>query len=216
MLTPPNEHVLLLAERWLKLLSDLGRAQATLSAYRSALLHYFAFCSQRSIEPEKARFEDLAAYISPQLPGMPCPAASATLQLRLSAIRLWYDFLMYVDLCTVNPLPRSGAPGMLSTGRGLIPRVVKLPRIPEDMQWQSFLFHAAASPLRDRLMLALTYYGALRRSEVTSLSIEDFDFAHRLIRIRAETTKSRRERMVCYSQAVTPVLAAHLKHLKRT
>lgn len=67
MLIPPNEHSLLLAERWLKLLSDLGRSQATLTAYRSALRHYFAFCSQRSIEPEKARFEDLAAYISPQL-----------------------------------------------------------------------------------------------------------------------------------------------------
>lgn len=26
MLIPPNENVLLLAERWLKLLSDLGRA----------------------------------------------------------------------------------------------------------------------------------------------------------------------------------------------
>ena len=206
MLIPPDEHVLLLAERWLKLLSNLGRAQATLSAYRSALHHYFAFCCQHRIEPQKARFEDLAAYISPQLPGMPFPAASATLQLRLSAIRLWYDFLMYLDLCTVNPLPRSGAPGMLGSGRGLVPRVVKLPRIPEDTQWQSFLF---------RLMLALTYYGALRRSEVTSLSIEDFDFAHRLIRIRAETTKSRRERMVCYSQAVTPVLAAHLMQMKQ-
>ena len=65
-------------------------------------------------------------------------------------------------------------------------------------------------------MLALTYYGALRRSEVTSLSIEDLDFAHRLIRIRAETTKSRRERIVCYSPAITPVLAAHLMQLKRT
>ncbi len=215
MLIPPNEHVLLLAERWLKLLSDLGRAKATLTAYRSALHHYFAFCRQNRIEPEKARFEDLAAYISPQLPGMPFPAASATLQLRLSAIRLWYDFLMYLDLCTVNPLPRSGTPGMLSSGRGLVPRVVRLPRIPDDAQWQAFLFHAAASPLRDRLMLALTYYGALRRSEVTSLSIEDFDFAHRLIRIRAETTKSRRERMVCYSPAVAPVLAAHLVQMKR-
>ena len=216
MLIPPDEHVLLLAERWLKLLSNLGRAKATLTAYRSALLHYFAFCSQNSIEPEKARFEDLAAYISPQLPGMPFPAASATLQLRLSAIRLWYDFLIYLDLCVVNPLPRSGTPGMLNSGRGLVPRVVKLPCIPDDGQWQSFLFHATASPLRDRLMLALTYYGALRRSEITTLSIEDFDFAHRLIRIRAETTKSRRERIVCYSHAVAPVLAAHLMHMKRT
>lgn len=67
MLIPPSEHVLLLAERWLKLLSDLGRAQATLTAYRNALRHYFAFCSQNGIKPEKARFEDLAAYISPQL-----------------------------------------------------------------------------------------------------------------------------------------------------
>lgn len=216
MLIPPSEHVLLLAERWLQLLSDLGRAQATLTAYRNALRHYFAFCSQNGIKPEKARFEDLAAYISPQLPGMPFSAASATLQLRLSAIRLWYDFLMYLDLCTVNPLPRSGTPGMLSSGRGLVPRVVKLPRIPDDAQWQCFLYHAAASPLRDRLMLALTYYGALRRSEITSLSIDDFDFAHRLIRIRAETTKSRRERIVCYSPAVVPVLAAHLMQMKRT
>ena len=216
MLIPPDEPVPLLAERWLKLLSDLGRTQATLAAYRGALRHYFAFCRQNQIEPEKARFEDLAAYISPQLPGMPTPAASATLQLRLSAIRLWYDFLMYLDLCTVNPLPRSGTPGMLSSGRGLVPRVVQLPSIPADAQWQSFLIHAAASPLRDRLMLALTYYGALRRSEVTSLSIEDFDFAHRLIRIRAETTKSRRERIVCYSPAVAPVLAAHLVQMKRT
>jgi integrase/recombinase XerD len=87
MLTPPDEHVLLLAERWLKLLSDLGRAQTTLAAYRRAHRHYFAFCSQNSSKPEKARFEDLAAYISSQLPGMPFPAPSATLQLRLSAIR---------------------------------------------------------------------------------------------------------------------------------
>ncbi|MGC0951787.1 site-specific integrase, partial [Pantoea agglomerans] len=81
-----------------------------LSAYRSALSHYFAFCSHNSIEPEKARFEDLAVYIRPQLPGMPYPAASATLQLRLSAIRLWYDFLVYQDICSLNPLPRAGLP----------------------------------------------------------------------------------------------------------
>lgn len=149
MLIPPDERVLLLAERWLKLLSDLGRAQATLTAYRSALRHYFAFCIQRRIEPEKARFEDLAAYISPQLPGMPFPAASATLQLRLSAIRLWYDFLIYLDRCMINPLPRSGTPGMLSSGRGLVPRVVKLPRIPDDAQWQSFLLHNRYVPCRD-------------------------------------------------------------------
>ncbi|PZD65558.1 tyrosine-type recombinase/integrase [Pantoea ananatis] len=211
-----NDSAVLLAERWLKLLSDLGRALATLTAYRAALSHYFAFCSRNNIEPEKARFDDMAAYIRPQLPGMPFPAASATLQLRLSAVRLWYDFLMYLDLCTVNPLPRSGSPGMLCSGRGLVPRIVRLPRIPDDAQWQLFLAHAADSPLRDRLMLALTYCGALRRSEVTALSTDDLDFAHRLIRVRAETTKNRHERIVCYSPALAPVLAAHLLQMKRS
>lgn len=184
MLTPPEDHLLFLAERWLKLLSDLGRAQATLSAYRSALSHYFAFCSQNSIEPENARFEDLAAYISPQLPGMPFPAASATLQLRLCAIRLWYDFLVYQDICSLNPLPRAGLPGAIYTGRGLVPRITRLPVIPDDEQWLRFLKHVSAASLRDRLMLALAYFGALRRAEVTALALEDIDPAHRLIRIR--------------------------------
>lgn len=215
MLIPPNEHVLLLTERWLKLLSDLGRAQATLTAYRRALSHYFSFCRQNGIEPEQARFEDLAAYISPQLPGMPSPVASATLQLRLSAIRLWYDFLVYQDICSINPLPRAGLPGTIYTGRGLVPRITRLPVIPDDEQWLRFLEHVSAASRRDRLMLALAYFGALRRAEVTALALEDIDPAHRLIRIRAETTKSRRERIVCYGPDVTPVLANHFRQLKQ-
>ena len=214
MMIPPNEDVLVLAERGLKLLSDLGRAQATLSAYRSALSHYFAFCSHNSIEPEKARFEDLAVYIRPQLPGMPFPAASATLQLRLSAIRLWYDFLVYQDICSLNPLPRAGLPGSAYTGRGLVPRITRLPVIPDDEQWLRFLKHVSTASLRDRLMLALAYFGALRRAEVTALALEDIDPAHRLIRVRAETTKNRRERIVCYSPAVTQVLANHFRQLR--
>lgn len=63
-------------------------------------------------------------------------------------------------------------------------------------------------------MLALAYYGALRRTELTALRLEDIDLAHRLIRIRAETTKNRRERIVCYSADVTPVLANHFRQLR--
>ncbi|WP_427189196.1 tyrosine-type recombinase/integrase [Enterobacter hormaechei] len=56
----------------------------------------------------------------------------------------------------------------------------------------------------------------LRRSEVTTITIEDIDPAHRLIRIRAENTKGKRERVVCYGPAITPVLAAHLRNLRQT
>ncbi|WP_263287515.1 tyrosine-type recombinase/integrase [Pseudomonas sp. GL-B-16] len=56
-------------------------------------------------------------------------------------------------------------------------------------------------------MLALAYYGALRRAELVALRIEDLDVAQRLIHLRAETTKSRRARVVCYSPATAPLLS---------
>ena len=111
-------------------------------------------------------------------------------------------------------MPRTLQPAAGFSARGLVPRIVKLPRIPDDPGWFALLRQAAHASLRDRLMLALAYYGALRRAEVTALRIDDIDHGHRLIRIRAETTKNHRERMVCYSPAVTPVLAAHLQQLR--
>jgi len=64
-------------------------------------------------------------------------------------------------------------------------------------------------------MLALVYNGALRRTEVTALADEDTDPAPRLIHIRAENTKSKRERVVCYGAAITPALAAPLRYLRQ-
>ena len=58
------------------------------------------------------------------------------------------------------------------------------------------------SSIRDRLMLSLAYFGALRRAELVALRIEDLDVAHRLISVRAETTKGKRSRVVCYSQTL--------------
>lgn len=127
------------AERWLGLLSDLGRSPATIHAYRGALTHFFHFCCQRELPPEQASFEDIAAYIRPQLPGMPQPAASATLQLRLSAIRLWFDYLIYMGVISRNPLPRAGTPHMPSAGRGMVQRITRLPQIPDDGQWYHLL-----------------------------------------------------------------------------
>ncbi len=80
----------------------------------------------------------------------------------------------------------------------MVQRITRLPQIPDDGQWYHLLGYISECSLRDRLMLALAYHGALRRSEVTTITIEDIDPAHRLIRIRAENTKGKRERVVCY------------------
>jgi integrase/recombinase XerD len=60
-------------------------------------------------------------------------------------------------------------------------------------------------------MLAFSYDAALRREELCSLSTTDLDPANRTLRIRAETTKNRRERIVPYSETTGMLFAAYLK-----
>ncbi len=61
-------------------------------------------------------------------------------------------------------------------------------------------------------MLALAYDAALRREELCLLASDDVDPAHRTLRIRPETTKSGRGRVVPYSAAAGQLLADYLRH----
>ena len=90
--------------------------------------------------------------------------------------------------------------------------MVKLPWIPAEQQWRDVLAAFRVEPIRNRLMLALAYDAALRREELCSLRTDDLDPAHRMLRIRAETNKTRRERVVPYSAPTGVLLAQYLRH----
>ena len=209
----------LLAE-WLELLGNLGRAPATLDAYARGVSHFLAHCEAASVAAEAATLADLSVYVRTLSEGTG-RIANASLHQRLSAIRLWYDHLIYEGVRSTNPLPRGHIslarhiPGHSSFSRGLVPRLVKLPHVPSDPDWERLLTVAAHDTVRNRLMLALGYYGALRREELISLRVSDLDFAHRLVSLRAETTKSKRARVVSYSPEVAPTLISHLHTLVR-
>jgi len=141
--------------------------------------------------------------------------ANATLQQRLVPVRLFYDFLVEEGLRDSNPVGRGRyRPGQGFGGgpRPLVPRMVKLPWIPSEQEWLDVLDVFRAEPVRNRLMLALAYDAALRREELCSLRTDDLDPAHRTLRVRAETTKTRRERVVPYSAATGLLLAEYLRH----
>jgi integrase len=93
-----------------------------------------------------------------------------------------------------------------------VPRLTKLPWIPTEQQWTDILAVAAEEPVRNRVMLALAYDAALRREELCSLRTDDLDPAHRTLRVRAETTKNRLERVVPYSAAAGVLLQGYLAH----
>lgn len=88
----------------------------------------------------------------------------------------------------------------------------KLPWIPAEAQWTSILDVAKNEPIRNRVMLALAYDAALRREELCSLRTEDLDPAQRTLRIRAETTKNRRERVVPHSAPTGVFLSGYFAY----
>ena len=213
---------------WLQIQRNFGLAANTIEAYGRALEDYLTFCFQRQIEVETATKEHLSLYVH-DLASRPNPRganirvldfgvglANATLQQRLTAIRLFYDYLMEESVRSSNPVGRGRyTPGKGFSGareRGLIPRYRKLPWIPSEEQWLCVLEAAKQEPVRNRVMLAFAYDAALRREELCSLTTSDIDPAHRMIRVRAETTKNMMERMVPYSEATGVLYMAYLQN----
>jgi site-specific recombinase XerD len=215
------------AHAWLVLESNLGLAANTLDAYGRALEEYVAFSADRDTAVVTAGKDHIAAYVryltsrpsrrGPKVLAIDSGAglANATLQQRITAVCLFYDYVMEEGLRSNNPVGRGRyTPGKGFAGcrdRGLIPRFTKLPWIPNDHQWQAVLEVARKEPIRNRMMLALSYDAALRREELCKLDTGDVDPAHRTIRIRAENTKTRRERVVPYSPPTGDLLTAYLR-----
>jgi integrase/recombinase XerD len=188
------------ASAWLEFQMNLGLADNTIDAYGRGLEDFLAFCESRSFPTNLAKREHIALYVR-QLAD--ARLANATIQQRLTAVRLFFDYVVEEGIRTENPVGRGRyRPGNAFGGtreRGLVARYHKLPWIPSEAEWQAILAAARQEPLRNRTMFAFAYDAGLRREELCLLSTQDIDPAHRLLRIRAETTKNRQERHVPYS-----------------
>jgi integrase/recombinase XerD len=223
----PSVALLPAAKAWLDIQANLGLAPNTIDAYGRALEDYLRLSSRQQFAPLSALREHIATYVR-DLSSRQSPLganvrmvdsgvglSNATMQQRLTAVRLFYDYLIEEGLRSDNPVGRGRyTPGKnfgITRQRGLIPRYRKLPWIPTDEQWLAVLQAACKEQLRNRLMLVLAYDAGLRREELCSLEIDDLDFSHRLLRIRAEVTKGPQERMVPYSQTSSALLASYLQ-----
>jgi len=188
------------ARNWLSFQSNRGLAPNTLEAYLRGIEIYFAFLAKQSVRVEDATRVEIGAYINSLLSQRPQGLSNATVQQRITVVRLFYAYLVEEGVCSRNPA-LSQSPGM----RSFVPRHRRLPWIPTEEQWSAILAAARPERLRNRLMLAMSYDSALRREEVCRIRTDDIDPAHRLIRLRADCTKGRSERVVPYS-APTGVL----------
>jgi integrase/recombinase XerD len=211
--------------RWLALQANAGRSPRTVDAYARSLADYLGFCDRVGVDVVSAGRAEIARYVRDlrERPGRRggnvvaldsgAGLSVATLQLRVTVVRLFYDFLVEEGIRDRNPVARGYRSADGRAGRrGLVGRMDRLPWIPTDVQWRAVLEVAAGESLRNRLMLALAYDAALRREELCLLASDDLDPAHRTLRVRAETTKTRRGRVVPYSAIAGELLARYLRH----
>ena len=213
---------------WLELQSHLQLAPKTVDAYGRCLNDFLTFCQRRGIVPEALTREQVALYVH-DLATRPNPKgakilsiesgrglSNATMQQRITVLRLFCDSLVERQLRQDNPVGRGHyVPGKAFGGvrdRGLLPHYHKLPWLPSDEEWLDLLRSLAEEPSRNQVLLLLAYDGALRREELVTLEISDFDVAYRQIRIRAEHAKNGRERVVGYGKVTSRLLEAYLHH----
>ena len=193
------------ARAWLTLQSHRGLACNTLDAYSRGLERYFHFLTQVHLSCVSVKRSEVALYLgSQQTDGS--RLSNATMQQLLTVVRLFHAYLMEEGVRANNPAAHS------HTSRPLIARHHKLPWIPNEDDWHLILAAARQEPIRNRVMLAFAYDAGLRREELCSLRSDDIDPSRRTLRIRAETTKGRRERVVPYSVASSELLQHYLQH----
>ena len=134
-----------LGRRWLTMQANLGLAPNTIDAYGRALEDYLNFSQRQAADVVGATRDHIAAYVR-DLASRPnrrganvvvldsgAGLANATLQQRLTAARLFYDYLIEEGLRPNNPVGRGRyTPGKGFGGtreRGLVPRFTRLPWI---------------------------------------------------------------------------------------
>jgi integrase/recombinase XerD len=217
------------AGRWLEMQGNLGLAPNTIDAYGRALDDYLRFCRTAGVDEATAGREHVARWVNDlcQRPRAAAGAtqiglANATIQQRLTAVRLFYDHLVFERVRDQNPVGRGTYTPTRGFGvpisqrehrvRGLVRRFEPLPWVPSDDEWRAVLKVVRSELLRNRTMFALSYDSALRREELCALEIRDLDVANRMLTVRAETTKSHRTRVVPFGPHSNSLYTAYLHH----
>lgn len=227
----PSVALLPVAKAWLVIQANFGLAPNTIDAYGRALEDYLQLSARLQFAPVSATREHISTYVR-DLTARQSPLganvrafdsgvglSNATMQQRLTAVRLFYDYLIEEGLRSNNPVGRGRyTPGKnfgITRQRGMLPRYRRLPWIPTDEQWLAILQAARKESSRNRLMLALSYDAGLRREELCSLATSDLDPAYRLITVRAETTKNKCARVIPYSTPTGELYASYLHERRR-
>jgi hypothetical protein len=149
----------------------LGLASNTIVAYGRGIEGFLAFCQTRSVDVRRASREVIAQYVHHLLTqprngranvfyiDSGALLSNATLQQRLTAVRLFFEFLVEDELIKVNPVGRGrytlSKRFGVHTERALVQRFHKLPWIPSEEPTVTYQYRFAGQTYEGRRITAM-------------------------------------------------------------
>jgi site-specific recombinase XerD len=122
------------ARNWLSFQSNRCLASNTLEAYARGIEIYFAFLARQGITVEDATRIEIGAYIHSLLSHRTQGLSNATVQQRVTVVRLFYAYLVEEGICPRNPAA-SHAPSL----RSLVPATADSPGFQPRSNGRPFL-----------------------------------------------------------------------------
>jgi integrase/recombinase XerD len=164
---------------------ERGLARNTLTAYRTDLLQYGEFLTERGLGAMDASPADVSDFLAELATGNSRPACSAaTIHRKAACLRSFYRHLRRQELTESDPTARLAPP---RRGRKL-PQVLSYPEVQKLLEAAKGTGPAA---LRDRAMLEVMYACGLRASETIGLEVTDADLRRGFVRAHGKGSKER-------------------------
>jgi integrase/recombinase XerD len=184
---------------------ERGLSRNTLEAYRSDLLQFGRFLTERGAGALTASGSDISEFLTELARGKgedKPPASPATLHRKAACLRSFYRHLRREGLIDNDPTAALSSPR----------RGKRLPEVLTRGEVQALLAQPQGSDpasLRDRALLEVMYACGLRASEVIGLAVSDVDLDEGLLRARGKGSK---ERIVPIGRIAVDALRAYLAH----
>ena len=163
----------------------IARADNTIHAYASDWKDFCDWCVQHKQEYFPTRAETIVNYIN----DLADNAKANTIARRVSALTENFDAAGLTDNPCRLPLVKDAVRG-IKRMKGTIQQG-KMPILFDDLV--DMLRHIEgheAEQARDRAILLIGFYGAMRRSEIASLHVEDLQFSRLGLRITVRNAKT--------------------------
>ena len=183
-------------EKYIEDMKIRGMAESTIESYEIHLRHFYSYCNQFGIEYLKIRTRDMKEYIKKSVEN---GDKRTTVNIRLSAIKSFYDYLMDIEKIEYNPISRK----LYLKGK-----TTKTEPLSADEK-NMVLTYFESKPEHINLIFKVLFATGLRVSEIASLKNEDIKIINNRVVIHVYNSKRNNER---YVPIFDSDVATHLLH----